>query len=95
MGKATFESTSTKKPETDHMEPTQFQNVLILVAIAGFALMEFASRRYQATVHATANDTKLELFMFVRHWCNMVCTVARDVGRLAVVGHVRCVAAGR
>ena len=47
------------------MEPTQFQNVLILVAIAGFALMEFASRRYQATVHATANDTKLELFMFV------------------------------
>lgn len=47
------------------MDAAQFQNVLIGVAIAGFALMEFASRRYQATVHATANDTKLDLLVFV------------------------------
>lgn len=47
------------------MDPMQFQNILIGSAIVGFALMEFATRRYQATVKATANDTKLELFMFV------------------------------
>ncbi|MGF4200443.1 sterol desaturase family protein, partial [Klebsiella pneumoniae] len=47
------------------MDAAQFQNVLIGVAIAGFASMEFASRRYQATVHATANDTKLDLLVFV------------------------------
>ncbi len=47
------------------MQISEFQNVLILIAIAGFALMEFATRRYQTTVSATANDTKLELFMFI------------------------------
>jgi len=41
------------------------QNVLVLAAILGFAGMEFASRRYQSTVHASANDTKLEALMFV------------------------------
>lgn len=47
------------------MSPTDAQNLLILTAILGYGLMEFASRRYQNTVHATANDTKLEIFMFV------------------------------
>jgi len=41
------------------------QNALIVTLILGFAVMEFATRRYQATVNATANDTKLELLMFV------------------------------
>ena len=33
--------------------------------ILGYAATEVISRRYKTTVHATANDTKLELFMFV------------------------------
>ena len=41
------------------------QNALIVLMILGFATMEYTTRRYQATVHATANDTKLELLMFV------------------------------
>ncbi|HEY8051061.1 MAG TPA: sterol desaturase family protein [Ramlibacter sp.] len=41
------------------------QNALIVTLILGFALMEFTTRRYQATVTAGANDTKLELLMFV------------------------------
>src|SRR3954454_25383211 len=41
------------------------QNILIVTMILGFAAMEFVTRRYQATVTATANDTKLELLMFV------------------------------
>ena len=43
------------------------QNVLVSALILGYALMEFATRRYQTTVHenASANDTKLELLMFV------------------------------
>jgi len=43
----------------------QLQNVLIVCVMLGYAGMEFASRRYKATVHATADDTKLELFMFL------------------------------
>lgn len=41
------------------------QNTLILLLIAGYGCMEFLSRRYRDTVQATANDTKLELLMFV------------------------------
>jgi len=41
------------------------QNTLIVCLMLGFAGMEFASRRYQATVHASADDTKLEGLMFV------------------------------
>ena len=41
------------------------QNALIVSMILGFALMEYASHRYQGTVHASANDTKLELLMFI------------------------------
>ncbi|MEY5022856.1 MAG: hypothetical protein RIS72_1431 [Pseudomonadota bacterium] len=33
--------------------------------ILGYAATEIISRRYKNTVHATANDTKLELFMFI------------------------------
>lgn len=47
------------------MSASQIQNLLVLCLILGFASMEFISRRYKATVHATANDTKLELFMFL------------------------------
>ena len=41
------------------------QNMLVLTLIVGYAVMEFATRRYQTTVHANVNDTKLELLMFV------------------------------
>jgi sterol desaturase/sphingolipid hydroxylase (fatty acid hydroxylase superfamily) len=41
------------------------QNLLIVTIMLGFAGMEWASRRYKATVHASADDTKLELFMFL------------------------------
>jgi sterol desaturase/sphingolipid hydroxylase (fatty acid hydroxylase superfamily) len=47
------------------MQANQVQNILVLTLIGGYALMEFISRRYQKSVHATANDTKLELFMFL------------------------------
>ena len=47
------------------MTPNQFQNTLILCFMIGFALMEFVTRRYQRTVTANANDTKLELLMFL------------------------------
>lgn len=41
------------------------QNLLIITLILGFAAMEFVTRRYQTTVHASANDTKLEAAMFL------------------------------
>jgi len=47
------------------MNAVQIQNILVLSMILGFAVAEFISRRYQNTVTATANDTKLELLMFV------------------------------
>lgn len=39
------------------------QNLLLLAIILGYAVMEFVSRRYKISVHATANDTKLEAAM--------------------------------
>lgn len=47
------------------MTATQWQNALVVCTILGFALMEWVSRRYKTTVHATGNDTKLELLMFL------------------------------
>ena len=47
------------------MNAAQIQNLLVVCLIIGFAAMELISRRYRSTVHATANDTKLELFMFL------------------------------
>lgn len=47
------------------MTAAQIQNALVLCIIVGFATMEFVSRRYKQTVHATGNDTKLELLMFL------------------------------
>ena len=47
------------------MTASQIQTALLLLMLIGFAGMEFLTRRYQNTVHATANDTKLELFMFL------------------------------
>jgi sterol desaturase/sphingolipid hydroxylase (fatty acid hydroxylase superfamily) len=46
---------------------SQLQYLLISGCILGFAAMEFITRRYQATVrdNATANDTWLEVLMFV------------------------------
>ena len=41
------------------------QNVFIITIMLGYAGMEWASRRYKATVNATGDDTKLELFMFL------------------------------
>lgn len=47
------------------MTATQWQNILVLCTIMGFATMEYVSRRYKNTVTATGNDTKLEVFMFL------------------------------
>jgi sterol desaturase/sphingolipid hydroxylase (fatty acid hydroxylase superfamily) len=47
------------------MSTTLIQNLLILCLIIGFACMEYISRRYQNTVHANSNDTKLEVLMFL------------------------------
>lgn len=47
------------------MQATQMQNLLVLMLIIGLAVTEVITRRYKDTVHATANDTKLELFMFL------------------------------
>lgn len=47
------------------MTAAQIQNLLVVGLIVGFASMEVISRRYKHHVHATANDTKLELFMFL------------------------------
>jgi sterol desaturase/sphingolipid hydroxylase (fatty acid hydroxylase superfamily) len=44
---------------------TQIQNALVLCMIVGYAATEVISRRYKNTVTANANDTKLELFMFL------------------------------
>ena len=46
---------------------SQLQYLLIGACILGFAGMEFITRRYQDTVrgNATANDTWLEVLMFV------------------------------
>ena len=45
----------------------QLQNTLLALLIAGFACMEYVTRRYRDTVsgRATANDTTLELLMFL------------------------------
>ncbi len=43
----------------------QLQNILVACVMLGYAGMEFATRRYQATVRATADDTKLELLQFL------------------------------
>ena len=47
------------------MQATQLQNLLVLMLIIGLAATEVITRRYKDTVHATLNDTKLELFMFL------------------------------
>lgn len=44
---------------------THIQNVLIVCIMLGYAGMEIVTRRYKDTVHASADDTKLELFMFL------------------------------
>lgn len=41
------------------------QNLLIVCAMLGFAGMELVSRRYKDTVHASGDDTKLELLVFL------------------------------
>jgi len=47
------------------MNAAQLQNIGVVMLILGLAGMEVITRRYQNTVHATANDTRLELFMFL------------------------------
>ena len=47
------------------MTAVQVQNALVLMLLLGYAVMEYASRRYKATVTANSNDTKLELLMFL------------------------------
>jgi sterol desaturase/sphingolipid hydroxylase (fatty acid hydroxylase superfamily) len=43
----------------------QLQTILLVIIMLGFAGLEFATHRYQSTVRATADDTKLELLMFL------------------------------
>lgn len=43
----------------------QLQNILIVLVMLGYAGMEWITRRYKDTVHASKDDTKLELFMFL------------------------------
>ena len=47
------------------MTANQIQNALVASTILGFAVMELVSRRYKQNVNASANDTKLELLMFL------------------------------
>lgn len=44
---------------------TVLQNILAISILLGFLATEIISRRYQKTVHANANDTKLEAAMFI------------------------------
>jgi len=44
---------------------TKLQLVLVACITIGFAIMEFASGRYQKTVRASKDDSALELLMFV------------------------------
>ena len=41
------------------------QHILVLSAMAGFACMEFVTRRYQETVRATRDDTALDALVFL------------------------------
>ena len=41
------------------------QNILVVCVMVGYGLMEYVSGRYRQTVTADANDTKLELLMFL------------------------------
>lgn len=47
------------------MNSALIQTVLVISVMAGFAALEFISRRYQTTVRATPDDTKLELSIFL------------------------------
>jgi sterol desaturase/sphingolipid hydroxylase (fatty acid hydroxylase superfamily) len=47
------------------MDAAKLQNILVLGCILGYACMEYLSRRYQSRVNASANDTKLEVLMFL------------------------------
>ena len=44
---------------------TSMQMVLIVCVMCGYAAMEYVSHRYRDTVHASADDTTLELLMFI------------------------------
>lgn len=44
---------------------TLTENLLIVTIMLGYACMEWATRRYKATVHASADDNKLELLIFL------------------------------
>jgi sterol desaturase/sphingolipid hydroxylase (fatty acid hydroxylase superfamily) len=50
--------------EPGHIDMNQIQNVVLVAIIVIFALLEIRSGRHKE-FHATADDTKLELFMFV------------------------------
>lgn len=41
------------------------QNTLLVCVMVGFALIEYISRRYQQSVHPTADDNRLEVFTFL------------------------------
>jgi hypothetical protein len=78
---------------------SQLQYLLIGACILGFAAMELITRRYQATVrdNATANDTWLEVLMFVSliaitQPIALHARAAQRLGQPAVVGHGRSAA---
>jgi sterol desaturase/sphingolipid hydroxylase (fatty acid hydroxylase superfamily) len=47
------------------VSPDLARNLLTACAIVGFGAMEFVSGRYQRTVRASGNDTRLELVMLI------------------------------
>lgn len=47
------------------MNSALIQTILVVLVMAGFASLEYFSRRYQETVRATSDDTKLELSIFL------------------------------
>ena len=58
------------------------QNSLIACVMLGYAGLEYVSHRYRETVHPTADDTRLELLMFLS-----LLAIAQPVA-LLVTGHL-------
>ena len=60
------------------MSPDLTRNLLTGCVIAGFGAMEIVTRRYERTVRATGNDTRLEVLMLVS-----LLAIAQPVSTLA------------
>ena len=56
---------------SERREEAATSHVLIVRVTFGYPSMESAVRRYKTTVHATADDTRLELFMRMTGKCTI------------------------